>query len=188
VKVEGMERCPPTGSGGLILACNHLSYFDIPLLGAWCPRAVIFIAKSEVRRWPVVGQIGLAYGQIFVRRGEADRQAIREALACLAAGQVLGVFAEGHRSPSAGLLRAQPGAGLLARRAGVPVWPVAVTGTERIGTTLRPRVNFTGGAPFDPLAAAREDCGPSPSHQDVADTIMRRIAALLPEHRRGVYR
>ena len=63
-------------------------------------------------------------------RGEADRQAIRVSLACLAAGNVLGVFPEGHRSLGRGLLPAQPGIGLLAARSGVPVWPVAVTGTD----------------------------------------------------------
>ncbi len=188
IHVSGMEHCPPAGRGGLILASNHLCVADIPLTGAWCPRAVIYFAKREVRDWPVVGRVGQAYGQIFARRGEGDRQAIRESLACLAAGQVLGIFPEGHRSRGHGLLRAQPGVAFLALRSGVPVWPVAITGTERIGKDVRPRVILSGGLPFDPLAVARETAGPAPSHQDVADAIMRRIAALLPEHLRGVYR
>lgn len=188
IHVSGMEHCPPSRSGGLILACNHLSVVDIPLTGAWCPRAVIYFAKSEVRRWPVVGRVGQAYGQIFARRGEADRQAIRAALACLAAGQVLGIFPEGHRSRGRGLLPAQPGIAFLAQRAGVSVWPVAVTGTDEIGKQARPRVTVTGGLPFDPLAVAREAVGSAPSNQDIADAIMGRVAALLPAHMRGIYR
>ena len=187
IQVRGMEHCPPTGSGGLILVSNHLNVTDIPLIGAWCPRAVLFFAKSEVRDWPIVGGIGQAYGQIFARRGEADRQAIRESLACVAAGQVLGIFPEGHRSPGAGLLPAQPGVALLAARSAAPVWPVAVTGSDRIFKDLRPRVTLTGGLPFDPLAVAREEQGREPSHQEVADAIMRRVAALLPDSFRGHY-
>ena len=188
VRATGLERLPPAGSGGLILASNHVSMADVPLLGAWCPRTVIFFTKSEVRDWPVVGGIATSFGNIFVRRGAADRQAIRETLACLAAGQVVAIFPEGHRNHGAGLRPAQPGVALLALRSGVPVWPVAITGTERIGRRFRPRVTLTGGEPFDPLAAARQEAGPAPTHQDVADAIMRRVAALLPEHLRGVYR
>jgi len=86
------------------------------------------------------------------------------------------------------LLPGQPGAALLAQRSRVKVWPVAVSGTERIGKQARPKVLLRAGEAFDPLAAARAEHGPSPTHQQVADTIMRRIAALLPEEYRGVYR
>lgn len=192
ITVEGMDLCPPSGSGPLLLVSNHLSYVDVPLVGAWCPRPVMYFSKSEVRRWPVIGAIGAAYGTIYARRGEADRQAIREALACLAAGQVVAVFPEGHRSQGQGqgqgLLRAQPGVALLAGRSGAQVWPVALTGTEYIGKHIRPHVTVRGGRPLDPLAASRAEHGGTPSHQDVADTIMRRVAALLPEAYRGVYR
>lgn len=185
VHVEGMERCPRHGP--VILATNHRSMLDIPVLSVWCPRPVIFFSKVEVRHWPLVGWIATIFGSIYVRRGAADRQAMREALAALAAGRVIVFFPEGHRTTTGGLLRAQPGISLLAQRSGAPVWPVALTGTERIGKALRPRVMLRGGEPFDALAAAREEWGPAPTHQEVADTIMRRIAALLPPECRGVY-
>jgi 1-acyl-sn-glycerol-3-phosphate acyltransferase len=187
IHVEGMERCPPHGSGGLILASNHLHVADIPLIGAWSPRQALFFAKSEVRRWPLVGPISAAYGSLYVRRGESDRQAIRDTLVELAAGEVVVFFPEGHRSHGEGLLRAQPGVALLAQRSGVQVWPVAVSGTERIGKQARPKVLLRAGEAFDPLAAARAEHGAAPTHQQVADTIMRRIAALLPQEYRGVY-
>jgi 1-acyl-sn-glycerol-3-phosphate acyltransferase len=188
IRVAGMELCPRSGSGPVLLASNHLSYFDIPLTGAWAPRPTIYFAKSEIREWPLVGGIAAAYGSVFVRRGEADRQAIREALGALAAGQMVGFFPEGHRSHGAGLLRAHPGVALLAQRSGALVWPVAITGTEHIGTRPRPRVTLTGGAPFDPIAAARQTGSARPSHQEIADAVMRRVTALLPERYRGVYR
>jgi 1-acyl-sn-glycerol-3-phosphate acyltransferase len=182
-----MEHCPPRG--GLVLASNHRSMLDIPLIGAWCPRTTIFVGKSEMRRWPVLGFVIAAYGSIFVRRGESDRQAMRDVLAAIAAGQVIGMFPEGHRTRTGGLLQGQPGVAFMAQRAGVKVWPVAVTGTEQIGKRPRPRVTLRGGEPFDPLVAAQADHETAtPTHQQVADTIMRRIAALLPEELRGVYR
>lgn len=186
VRVDRVDRCPPTGP--LILASNHVSYWDIPLIGAWVPRTAIFFAKSEVRQWPVVGWVAAGYGTIFVRRGEADRRAIREALGVLAAGQTVAMFPEGHRNHGHGLLRAQPGVALIAQRSRALVWPVAVVNTQEIGRRTRPRVTIVGGDAFDPLVAAREVHGDAPSHQQIADMIMTRVAALLPEPLRGVYR
>ena len=185
VHVQATKLCPPIGP--LIVASNHRSMLDIPLIGAWTPRTTIFFAKSEMRRWPVLGPISAAYGTLYVRRGESDRQAIRDALAVLAAGQTIGFFPEGHRTRTGGLIQAQPGIALLAQRSGAPVWPVAVTGTERIGRTFRPHITMTGGEPFDAWSAARDALGRTPNHQDVADEIMRHIAALLPDGFRGIY-
>ena len=185
IHVRHMDRCPPTGP--VILASNHLSYYDIPLIGAWTPRTTLFFSKSEIKRWPVIGGIATRYGTIFVRRGESDRQAVRETLAALANGQLVGVFPEGTRSHGKGILRALPGVALLAQRSGATIFPVAVTGSERIGKEMRPKVTLTGGEPFDPVAAALAEHGERPTHEQVADTIMRRVAALLPESYRGVY-
>ena len=185
INVRHMDRCPP--SGPVILAANHLSYYDLPLIGAWTPRTTLFFSKSEIKRWPVIGWIATRYGTIFVRRGESDRQAVRDTLAALANGQLVGVFPEGTRSHGKGIIRALPGIALLAQRSGATIWPVAVTGSERMGKELRPTVTLTGGEPFDPLAAARELFGDRPTHEQVAETIMRRVAALLPESYRGQY-
>ena len=185
IEVRHMDRCPR--SGPVILASNHLSYYDIPLIGAWTPRTTLFFSKSEIKRWPVIGWIATTYGTIFVRRGESDRQAVRDTLAALGNGQLVGVFPEGTRSHGRGMIRALPGIALLAQRSGATIWPVAVTGSERIGKVLRPKVTLAGGEPFDPVALARELHGEKPTHEQVADGIMQRIAALLPESYRGVY-
>ena len=97
------------------------------------------------------------------------------------------MFPEGHRSRGEGLLPASPGVALLAQRAGAQVWPVAVTGTEQIGKSLRPRVTIRGGEAFDPSAELRAQLGRAPTHQEVTDLIMQRIAALLPPSYRGRY-
>lgn len=185
IRAKHMRRCPP--SGPVLIASNHLSYYDIPLIGAWVPRTTLFFSKSEVRGWPLVGWIAASYGTIFVRRGESDRQAIRDAIAALVADQVVAVYPEGHRSHGRGLLQGQPGVALLAQRSHALVWPLAITGSEHIGKRLRPTVTLTGGEPFDPVEAAHAEHGERPTHQQMADTIMRRIAALLPESYRGQY-
>jgi 1-acyl-sn-glycerol-3-phosphate acyltransferase len=185
VTVERADTCPVRGP--VIMASNHLSYVDIPFIGAWAPRNTIYFSKSEIRRWPFFGWIAYTYGTVFVRRGEADRQAVRDALAFLANGRMVGVFPEGHRSHGQGLLTAQPGVGLLAQRSRAMVWPVGITGTEHVFKQRRPKIRLRGGEPFDPLAATAAEHGPRFSHQQVADTIMKRIAALLPEPYRGVY-
>jgi 1-acyl-sn-glycerol-3-phosphate acyltransferase len=185
IQVRDMHRCP--SHGPVILAANHLSYFDIPLIGAWTPRTTLFFSKSEIKRWPVIGQIATRYGTIFVRRGESDRQAVRDTLTALGNGQLVGVFPEGTRSHGNGMIRALPGIALLAQRSGATIWPVAVTGSERMGKELRPTVTLTGGEPFSPVIAARALHGENPTHEQVADTIMKRVAALLPESYRGQY-
>ena len=185
VEVTGAELCPK--SGPVILASNHLSYVDIPFIGAWAPRSTIYFSKHEVQHWPVVGFFASTYGTVFVRRGESDRQAMRDALGFLSDNRVIGVFPEGTRSKRNGMRTAQPGIALLAQRSGAIVWPVGVTGTERVFNVRRPKITLTGGEPFDPLAAARAEHGDRPSHQQVTDTIMRRVATLLPGSYRGVY-
>lgn len=185
ITARDMDRCPRTGP--VILVANHLSYFDIPLIGSWTRRTTLFFSKSEIKRWPLIGQIATRYGTIFVRRGESDRQAVRETLTALGNGQLVGVFPEGTRSRGQGLQTALPGVALLAQRSRATVWPVGVTGSEHMGSSVRPKVTLTGGEPFDPIAAAREAHGDKPTHQQVADTIMMRIAALLPESYRGRY-
>ncbi len=185
VTVVGAHSCPHRGP--VIMASNHLSYVDIPFIGAWAPRNTIYFSKSEVRRWPFFGWIAYTYGTVFVRRGEADRQAVRDSLAFLMGERMVGVFPEGHRSHGKGLLQAQPGVALLAQRSRAPVWPVAITGTEHVFKQARPKILMRGGEPFDPMAVAAAEYGPRPNHQQVADTIMKRIAALLPEQYRGIY-
>lgn len=185
--VEDIERCPPKSDGPLILAASHVAYYDIPLLGSVMPRATIFISKSEVEKWPILGWVGARYGTIYLRRGEADRGAIREALGVLAAQQMLTIFPEGHRNKGNGLLPAQPGISLLASRGRARIWPVAIDGTHRIFKHPRPKVTVRAGEPFDPRAILGSDGTAVRDHQVIADEVMRRIADLLPREGRGAY-
>lgn len=131
-RVRGLENLP--AAGGLIIASNHISNFDPPLIGCALPltRRIHFMAKIELFKNPLFGRIIFALGAFPVRRGLADRTAIRTALALLESGEVVGIFPEGTRSKSGTLGRAEPGMGMIAVKAGVPVVPAAITGTNQI--------------------------------------------------------
>jgi 1-acyl-sn-glycerol-3-phosphate acyltransferase len=178
--VSGLERLPR--SGGVLLVSNHLSLADPVVLMAISPRPLMFMAKEELYR-PLLARLILRLwgGSFPVRRGATDIRAIREAFALLDAGAALVLFPEGTRR-TAGLGEAHRGVGYLAARAGKPVIPVGIVGTEAIKGLwdLRrlPRFEVRFGEPFTVSAHDGED---------PTDVIMRRIAALLPPERRGAY-
>ncbi|TMC44025.1 MAG: 1-acyl-sn-glycerol-3-phosphate acyltransferase, partial [Chloroflexi bacterium] len=127
-----------------------------------------------------------AIGAFPVRRGEADRGALRMALNVIAAGQPLGSFAEGHRSESGQLIRGHPGVAYVAQHSGAALVPLAVIGTKRarLGAFWRRDILIRVGEPFRAADLAVNAHDP----QAVTDAIMRRVAVLMPEEQRGVYR
>ena len=121
----------------MILAHNHLSMADMPVMFSVLERPAIPFAAEELRRYPwlqlVLGDIGNA---IYVKRGEHDEEAIAQALAVLRAGGALAVMPEGRRSATGALERGKTGAAYLAALADVPVVPVVAWGQERLGRDL----------------------------------------------------
>lgn len=132
LEVRGAERVPACGP--VVLAANHVSFVDGPLLAICSPRPVHALTKIEM----FAGRLGpvlRSSGQIPVRRGEPDIAAVRTSVRVLRDGGVLGVFPEGTRG--AGEVAAiEPGAAYLALVTGAPVVPVAFLGTRAPGTSL----------------------------------------------------
>ena len=124
----GKERLPQTG--GCVIAVNHFSWIDPPVVGAASPRRVSFVAKVEAHRVPGLGQLIRAFGTIAIRRGESDREAVRQMLEAAQNGEVVGLFVEGTRQKSGEPGKVQPGAAMVALQAGVPVIPMAIHGTQ----------------------------------------------------------
>ncbi len=124
----GVERIP--AEGGLVLAINHFSWVDPPLVGAACPRRIQFVAKIEAHRVPGLGQLIRAHGTLPIRRGETDREAVRKMREAVRAGGALGLFVEGTRQRSGELGVVQPGAAMVALQEDVPVVPVAIHGSQ----------------------------------------------------------
>jgi 1-acyl-sn-glycerol-3-phosphate acyltransferase len=183
-RLEGAENIPR--SGGYILVANHINWKDPPWIEFALGRAIRYMGKQELFETPVVGFLLRAIGAFPVRRGEVDRRALQVALAVLAAGQPLGLFAEGHRSESGQLIRGRPGVAYVAQRSGAPIIPLAVSGTRgaRLGAFWRRDIVIRVGAPF----RASDLDAKSDDQQAVVDAIMRRVAVLMPPEQRGVYR
>lgn len=184
IGVRGREHIP--ASGPYILASNHINWKDPPVVSLALAIPIRWMAKAEVFRWFVVGFLLRGIGSIPVRRGESDRRAMVTGLRVLEKGLPLGVFPEGHRSEDGRLLRGRPGIGLLAERTNAVIVPCGVSGTATSVMSLigRHRVEISFGPPFrvsELTAEERKD------HQAVADAVMRRIAAQLPEPMRGMY-
>lgn len=182
VRLIGRDNVPKDGP--CIIASNHLSWTDVPLVPAYMRRKVVYMAKEELF-YGRLGWLVRLLGAFPVKRGEADRQSLRAADTQLKAGKVFIIFPEGTRSRNRALAKAHVGLGMIALRSGVPVVPVAVCGSENALKKFRPRVTIHYGEPFivKPKGAkmTREDIN------DATDEVMRHIAAMLPPHYRGVY-
>ena len=117
----GRERIPR--SGGAVLASNHFSAVDPPLIGVHSPRAIYYMAKIELLEVPIAGDILRWTGSFAVRRGESDRDSVRVALWLVREGHIVGMFMEGTRQKFGYPGPVHPGAVMIAMQEGVPVIP-----------------------------------------------------------------
>lgn len=130
--VEGLENL--SGSGPLLAAVNHASYVDIPALLALIPRDFVFVGKKEVHGWPVVGTFVRRCGHLMVER-RVYRQSIldsRRVASALEAGESVVGFPEGTFTAAAGLRPFRLGLFKTAVETGVPIVPMALTGTRHV--------------------------------------------------------
>lgn len=135
----GTENVPMHGP--LIVACNHVSYLDPPVMGSFCPRRISYMAKKELFEIPLLAPVIRALGAYPVDREGSATSAIRRSLSVLQAGGAVGIFPEGTRNRS-GTVAPQTGVALLASLAGAPVVPACVVGTDRALRLHRVRVAF----------------------------------------------
>lgn len=187
LEVVGRENLPATG--GVIIAPNHISHLDPPLVGAALSRSVYFMAKRELFEVPIFGWIIRQTHAFPVSRGTADRQAIRQAQKLLESGEVLVIFPEGKRSPDGRLQAPELGLAMIAARAGVPVVPMALTGTNyalpRGSVCFRPaRIRVTIGAPQSFASMTNSEFSRQ-TLQEFSDKIMNEIQRMLPAEMQG---
>jgi 1-acyl-sn-glycerol-3-phosphate acyltransferase len=188
--VSGAERVP--ADGPVILVANHNHLADPPLVAASCRRQVHPMAKRELFEIPLIGWAFWLYGAFPVRRFSADMGALRVARNHLRAGRVVLMFPEGTRAHGKGMRPALPGAAMVALLTGAPIVPIAITGTDQVRIPgvffrwlLRRRlqISVTFGEPFA-LDGSETNVR---SAEQSTDLMMRRVAAMLPEHYRGAY-
>jgi 1-acyl-sn-glycerol-3-phosphate acyltransferase len=120
----GLERVPPEGGG--VVAVNHLSAIDPPLIGSLSPRTIFYMAKVELLSMPLVGDILMWTGAFPVRRGEGDRESLRQAREIARDGHMVGVFVEGTRQRFGYPGEVLPGAMMIALQEQVPIVPCGV--------------------------------------------------------------
>jgi len=190
IDVDGLENVPAHGPA--VVASNHISLFDFAILGSVLsnlstrvPVTPTFVIADNWR-WlahPFASQLGHT---IYIRREEGDMAALEAALEVLANDGAVAITPEGRPTRGA-LARAKPGVAYLAYESGVPVWPLAIYGHDRIvdfWTRLRRvpvRVRLGKSLVLD-------GCGRGPGDlQQHADSIMEAIAELMPPKYHGVY-
>lgn len=177
IRVTGAEQVPLTG--GVIVASNHISYFDPPVLGSWIERPVYFFAKDTLFTIPLLGWAIKRTNAIPVKRGTVDRDALERAVEIVRRGDALVVFPEGTRSRTDDFLNPKAGVGMIAHRAECPIVPACIEGLNRVKRCLtwRDHPTIAFGEPFTAdwvksFPAERE------SYHEMARIIMARIGEL----------
>jgi 1-acyl-sn-glycerol-3-phosphate acyltransferase len=183
------ERVPLFGP--VILASNHASFIDPPLIGAGVKRAMYYLARDSLFRFPVMRQVLRSWNVVPVDRDGGGAEGLKAILERLNAGGAVLLFPEGTRSYDGQLQPARAGIGLLVIKSTAPVIPVRVFGThETFGRGAwfpkprRVQVKYGQSLQFKALRAEAQTC-PKPRlkeiYQQVTDEIMAAIGTLKLE-------
>ena len=189
VEIQGFENIPE--NGGFVVATNHLGRLDPALLFYLMDDDFILtIAEKYEHHW-FFGPLGNAVDGVWLDRFNADVGAIRKVLTRMKASGILVIAPEGTRSKTETMAEGKPGVAYLALKAGLPIIPVGVTGTEdrlvveRLKHFKKSEIKIIIGQPFNLPPIRRKDH--DATLKQYTDEIMCRIGALLPEKYRGVY-
>ncbi len=174
--VEGLDRIPRKGP--LIVACNHISFWDPPLVGAHLPREMHFIAKAELFHNPLFGALIRAYNSIPIERGAQARAGLRGAEEVLSSGGAILIFPEGTRNKTGQPMPPRGGVGRLSAITRTPVAPACITGSNQIRRSMRRQVpiRLTFGSPVMPPR------GDQPEREEIR-AFARKIMDLIAELR-----
>jgi len=177
--VSGLENFPLDGP--VIVACNHVTNFDVFPMQLSLPRPIFYMGKADLFRNPVMDVVIRNLGAFPVERDGKDVWAYNHALKVLARGQTLGMFPEGTRSRGRGLGVAKTGVARMALETNTPIVPMAITGTDKFfrGFPRRALVTVILLPPILPK--------PGETALALTDRLMFTLASALPPHMRGVY-
>lgn len=172
LRTEGIENIPTDGP--VILCSNHISVLDPPTVGIRLKRRVYFMAKEELFKNALFGNILRNLGAFPVKRGGVSKESIRHSLGILREGNILGIFPEGTRGTGG---MGKKGAASFALKSGAVVIPVAIIGTYKI---FRPTLVKYG----KPVDLTGFDGGSSEDLEKATEKIMVVIRAMTSEHLR----
>lgn len=128
LEVIGAENVPL--KGGAIIAANHVSYMDPPVIGVSLKRRPVYMAREGLFKIPILSSFIKMFA-IPVRRGKPQPSTFKEAISRLKRGELIVIFPEGSRSIDGSFLDAKRGVGVLSAMCGVPVIPTFIKGTEK---------------------------------------------------------
>ncbi len=184
-RVHGADHIPE--QGGVILAANHTSYFDPPLVGVASHRAVWYLARKSLLEWPLLGPVFPSLNVIPVDRDGNDRTALKSIIRLLKSGEGVVLFPEGTRSLDGHLQKAQPGLGMIVAKTLVPVVPARVfgafeafpKGAKRI---RRHPIDVCFGPPIF-FSPEKFDTASRESYQKISDEVIQAIGKIPPPPR-----
>jgi len=169
MKVYGQENIPK--KGGVIVAANHISLSDPPVLGSAMKRQAYYMAKEELFRIPIFGKILKKVNAFPVKRDKIDPSALKKASHLLKEGKLVILFPEGRRNLTSNLLRGKPGIGMLALENNVPVVPALLKNTNRLIYFSHLKVHFASPLYFSNSKDQKD-------YQKIVDRVMEKIAEL----------
>jgi cytidylate kinase len=183
-EVTGLERIPRKGP--LLIASNHISFWDPPLVGSMIPRVAHFLAKEELFRNRLFGALLSVYNSIPIRRGPQARAALRGAEDVLASGGAVVIFPEGTRSRDGKFLPPRAGVARLAAHGRAPVLPAYISGSNQIRRSMlrKVTVRVSFGSAMMPPAGA----GDREADRAFARRVMAAIGALRAEQERTTWK
>jgi 1-acyl-sn-glycerol-3-phosphate acyltransferase len=166
--------------GGVLVAANHASYLDIPLLGCGMPRRAWYLGRSDLFL-PGVKAILQWLGWIPLKLGRLDRKAFDRAISLINAGKVVVIFPEGSRSLDGRLRSAKAGLGMIVAQTGCQVVPAYLKGTFDVlpAGAKRPRFHPVSVSFGEPLSFSKDGHTETKAfYHEVSRVVMDRIAAL----------
>lgn len=181
VRIYGEENVP--ANTPFILASNHESYFDPPLLSI-LPRELTFLARKTLFKNPIFGRFITSLNSIPIDQDKPDMTGLKNIIKASKAGQVVLIFPEGTRTEDGNLNSAMPGIGLVLTKARVPILPVRIYGCYD-AWPLGGKITF--GAPISivvgkPMEFDFANLKGKDDYQKVGDDVMAAIADLkLPK-------
>ncbi|WP_239094177.1 lysophospholipid acyltransferase family protein [Bacillus sp. B15-48] len=167
IKIEGKENIP---SGSAILAMNHTSNFDAPMVGVHTPRKMFIMGKEELFKNKFFAWLIHELGCFPIKRGQADIKSLKHTLRLLKTGNLFSIFIEGTRSKTGEMQEAKKGIGFIVAKSNAPVVPTFIYGAKN--GWFKP-----AGIIFGPPLTFEEGLG----HEEIANKIAEEIKKLNPE-------
>ncbi|MFZ5753304.1 MAG: lysophospholipid acyltransferase family protein [Bacillota bacterium] len=186
LKITGLENIPEET---VIFVCNHLSNADgIIFRDILAHRHVVFMAGVKLQGEYLTNLVLETIDHISIHPNQPDRKALKEAIEASRGGKDIFIFPEGTRSRTGKMIEGRSGVLLIAKQAGVPLVPVGIWGSEKLLPIQsgkmdqewfqKAQVNVVFGQPFTLTELDEEKA---------IESLMKRIARLLPEDYRGIY-